>query len=102
MISDEWIRQAVLNASDEAASGVAPVPHAVERLDMLLRAWAVGLAAQREDVQGATLRLGRRGLHQDEAAAFLRALDLGLLHVDSAGYATSMCSRPKDKGGGMR
>lgn len=68
---------------------------AVERMDALLRAWAVGFRSRRVDVMSASLRHGRRGLHADECSAFLRALDARHLHVDSAGYVTPLCAEPK-------
>ena len=42
-----------------------------------------------------TLKHGRRGLHPDECASFLRGLDLRLLHVDSAGFVVPLCAEPK-------
>lgn len=84
---DERWRSAALR--DHGPQGRAPVPAqgdaSVERLDALLRAWSVGFADRRDDVESATLTIGTRGLHPDEASAFVRALDGRLLHVDSAG-----------------
>lgn len=68
---------------------------AVERMDALLRAWAVGFRSRRADVTSASLRHGQRGLHADECGTFLLALDTGQLHVDSAGYVTPLCAEPK-------
>ena len=42
---------------------------------------------------------GSRGLHPDECASFLRGLDAGQLHVDSAGFVTPNAARPKPVGG---
>ena len=100
MIDDSWWTDA-LAGHDPA--GLAPTAvtgdSSVERLTALLHAWAVGFAAVRDDVQTPALSLGRRGLHPDEAQAFLRALDARALHVDSAGFVTPLTARPKAVGG---
>ena len=84
-----WIAAALDQCSDRQliAPGQDSVPSAVERVDSLLQAWAVGFAARRHDVVSSNLVHGKRGLHDDECAALLRALDSRLVHVDSAGYA---------------
>jgi hypothetical protein len=64
-----------------------------------VRAWAVGFAARRAVVAGPDLTLGSRGLHPDECASFLRALDAGQLQVDSAGYVLPLAARRKPVGG---
>jgi hypothetical protein len=98
-IDEAWIRAAVAaTAPDQLVpSGASAVPDPVHRLRMLLEAWAVGFAARRPDVASATLKLGRRGLHPDECASFLRALDARLVHVDSAGFAWPLAVRHKPK-----
>lgn len=65
----------------------------------LLQSWAIGFATGRADVASPELTVGSRGLHPDESASFLRALDAGQLHVDSAGYVTPVAARPKPVGG---
>ncbi len=84
-----WIAAALEDCSPGQllARGQSTVPAAIERVDSLLRAWAVGFAERRQDVTSSALIHGRRGLHDDECAAFLRALDARLVHVDSAGFA---------------
>jgi hypothetical protein len=96
-LTKEWIHEAVQAAADGqlVLDGAQAVPGAVERLDALLRGWAIGFHARRPDVRSPTLHHGRRGLHPDECAAFLRGLDLRLLHVDSAGYVVPLCADPK-------
>jgi hypothetical protein len=96
-VTREWVTAAGLAAAEDQLvfKGAAPVPNAVERMDALLRAWAVGFHARRPDVASAQLQHGSRGLHADECASFLRALDARLLHVDSAGYVVPLCAEPK-------
>lgn len=101
-LSDSWWHEALdadVCASEHLPAGLEEVPAATIRLTALLEAWAIGFAIQREDVVGPDLTLGSRGLHPDECASFLRALDAGHLHVDSAGYVTPVAARPKPVGG---
>lgn len=72
---------------------------AVDRLRDCLRQWAHGFAAHRADVVSDQIAWPRRGLHPDESAAFLRALDAGTVSVNTAGYATVHCVRPKQPQG---
>lgn len=101
-LGDAWW-QAALNsdASEQQllSAGSIDVASPVSRMRSLLEAWAVGFAAQRADVIGPTLLVGNRGLHPDECASFLRALDSLQLHVDSAGYVTPLAARRKATGG---
>lgn len=101
-LSDSWWRDALdaeVCANQHLPAGLDEVPGAAVRMTALLEAWAIGFAMQREDVVGPDLTLGSRGLHPDECASFLRALDGGHLHVDSAGYVTPLAARPKTVGG---
>lgn len=96
-ITADWVREAVDAADDDqvGVDGLPRVDSPVERMDALLRAWAEGFYVRRPDVKTGALRHGRRGLHPDECAAFLRALDQRSLHVDSAGYVVPLCAVPK-------
>ncbi|WP_128382015.1 hypothetical protein [Streptomyces cavernae] len=90
----------MLKQSDDlAGTAEARAPGALERLDALLRAWAIGFAAVRGDVLSPRLAESRRGLGADEAAGFLAALDAGILHVDSAGFVRPQAFRRKPSGG---
>lgn len=91
-VDDAWLEAATDRALSESAHDVRDC---VERMDALLRAWAIGFRSRRTDVTSASLRHGRRGLHEDECGTFLRALDARQLHVDSAGYVTPLCAEPK-------
>ncbi len=91
-VDEAWLAAATAEAVSE---GPLDVRDAVERMDALLRAWAVGFRSRRADVTSASLRHGRRGLHADECGTFLQALDARQLHVDSAGYVTPLCAEPK-------
>lgn len=91
-VDEAWLLTATAEAGSE---GPVEMPDAVERMDALLHAWAVGFRSRRADVTSALLRHGQRGLHADECSTFLRALDSGQLHVDSAGYVTPLCAEPK-------
>jgi len=99
-LTEQWWTQAL---SGHDPQGRSPLPEpgdtTVARLEALLRAWAEGFAARRDDVRSSTLALGKRGLHVDEASGFLRALDDRLLHVDSAGLVTPLAARTKSAGG---
>ena len=101
-LGDAWWEAALDSYAGEQQlepAGLIEVPSPVLRMRSLLEAWAVGFAAQRADVIGPTLALGSRGLHPDECASFLRALDSLQLHVDSAGYVTPLAARRKAAGG---
>lgn len=91
-VNAAWLSVAIAEALSPASIGV---PDAVERMDALLGAWAVGFRSRRADVTTAALRHGSRGLHPEECGAFLRALDARQLHVDSAGYVTPLCAEAK-------
>ncbi len=91
-VDEAWLLAAPAEVGSE---GPVEVPDAVERMDAVLRAWAVGFRSRRADVTSASLRHGQRGLHADECSTFLHALDTGQLHVDSAGYVTPLCAEPK-------
>lgn len=99
---EEWWQRA-LNPEDHQRQlvpvGAQLVPVPVERMTALMQAWAIGFAARRADVAGHVLKLGSRGLHPDECASFLRGLDAGQLHADSAGFVTPNAARPKPVGG---
>lgn len=71
----------------------------VLRMGALLEAWALGFCTQRPDVLSPKLALGSRGLHPDECASFLSALDGRHLHADSAGYIVPLSARKKAVGG---
>lgn len=101
-LGDAWWRAALNSHRGEhqlLPAGSVEVLSPVSRMRSLLEAWAVGFAARRADVIGPTLAVGSRGLHPDECASFLRALDSLQLHVDSAGYVTPLAARRKAIGG---
>jgi hypothetical protein len=82
------------------APGCQHIDRPVERLQALLDQWAAAFAQSRfGTADGIDLRLGRRGLLADEAASFLRALDIGLLTVDEAGGVRVPGCRLKPGGG---
>ena len=80
MIDEHWLQQAV------AAERHTEHPDSVERLRHLLSACAVGFAQSRSDVGSPSITWPKRGIHPDEAATFLRGVDLGHVTVDRAGY----------------
>ncbi|MFR0357460.1 hypothetical protein [Streptomyces sediminimaris] len=98
-LGDAWWDGTVGQSEELAGTADARSPRAVQRLDALLRAWAVGFAAVRPDVLSPRLIASRRGLRADEAAGFLAALDARVLHVDSAGFVVPQVFRPKPSGG---
>ena len=82
------------------APGAKPVDDAVGRLQALLDERAPAFAEDRFGARaGIDLRVGRRGLLEDEAASFLRALDAGLLVMDETGGVRAAGCRPKPGGG---
>lgn len=91
MVTLEWLAAAVAAVRQPDADDDA----AINRLRELLIACANGFAAERADVTSAAVRWPRRGLHPDEAAAFLRAVDTQHAIVDAAGYVTLPRVRPK-------
>ena len=60
---------------------------------------SAGFASVRTDVASATLRPPRRGLRNDEAASFLRAVDSGVAVIDAAGFVTLPGLRQKKPAG---
>ena len=82
---------------------VTPIPDsdtpAVRRLRVLLQDWAVTFAQDRADVESALVTWPRRGLYDDEASSFLRALDTGLVTVDASGFCTLPTVRAKTPAG---
>lgn len=93
MIDEQWLQQAV------AAERHTEHPDSVERLRQLLSACAVGFAHSRPDVGSASITWPRRGIHPDEAASFLRGVDLGHVTVDRAGYVRLPRVRAKTPAG---
>jgi predicted RNA-binding Zn-ribbon protein involved in translation (DUF1610 family) len=91
MITADWLASAVaaINANNDEDVD------SVRLLRELLTESALGFAEVRPDVISAAVVWPRRGLHTDEAASFLRAVDLRLVSVDVAGYVTVHCVRPK-------
>ena len=79
---DAWLAAVVANVKTSADS-----PE-VQRLRSMLAACAEVFARLRSDVDSACLVEPRRGLRDDEARSFLRAVDHGIAQVDSAGYVT--------------
>ena len=68
---------------------------AVRRLWTLLEERAPGFARVKDGVESTEIVRPRRGLHDDEASSFLRAVEAGLRVVDDAGYVTLPTVRPK-------
>src|SRR4249919_2809526 len=86
---------------DWLAAQVARVPvpvsdsAAVRALWAMLEDRAPGFALVKEGVESTEIVRPRRGLHDDEAASFLRAVAAGVAVVDEAGYVTLPTVRPK-------
>lgn len=94
MIDEDWIRAAI-----DAPETNPGDPAALARLRTMLESWAEGFAAARPDVESALITWPRRGLHPDEAAGFLAALDRAEITVDPAGYVNLAQVRPKTPAG---
>jgi hypothetical protein len=97
MINKDWITKHPTSNSQIVPPGGEEVELAVERLKALLSDWALGFSERRPDVGGAGLSFGIRGVRQDEAAAFLRAIDSGIINVDDAGYVRCIGTQQKSR-----
>lgn len=97
-MTESWWREQPIH--DQVLSpGLEPMADPTGRLEPMLRTWSGEFARRRFNSDEPELRLGSRGLHPDEAAAFLHAVDAGQLEVDDAGYVTPLACRPKPGGG---
>jgi hypothetical protein len=76
-IDEGWVtsRVAVAHCDDRESVAVA-------RLRGLVTRWAIAFADRRLDVRSPVLTWPRRGLLDDEAGSFLRAMNKGLVEVD--------------------
>lgn len=93
MIDEPWLARKI---ADPERPGD---PEAVPRLRALLTGWAVGFAECRPDVASADIAWPQRGIHPDEAASFLRAVDLGHATVSPTGHVSLHRVRPKTPAG---
>lgn len=89
LTDNAWLTAVLANVKTSADS-----PE-VQRLRSMLEACAEAFARLRSDVESASLVEPRRGLRDDEARSFLRAMDHGIAQVDAAGYVTLQGVRPK-------
>lgn len=90
-----WIDEAWVSAQVAAARQEIHETDAVTRLKALVLGWAIAFAEHRTDIESPTITWPRRGLLDDEARSFLRAIDKGLAQVDDAGYVSLPTVRPK-------
>lgn len=98
MIDESWIDQHPASEDQLVFPNSVEVEGAHDRLSDLLAAWAEAFALERFGAL-APLRLGDRGLHPDEGASFLRAVDGGHVVVEDNGKFRSTNCRPKPGGG---
>jgi hypothetical protein len=92
-VDEQWLT-AKLTGVDESDGS-----DDVLRLKSKLVDWAHAFAAKRADVESGRLAEPRRGLRDDEARAFLRAVDHGFAVVDDGGYVTLPWVRGKRPAG---
>ena len=97
-VSDEWIDEHPADVAQVVPPGGARLDDPIGRLGVLLGRWATVFAEKRFG-EPQPLRLGSRGVHADEAAAFLRALDAGAVIVRADGGFTMSACRQKTTGG---
>jgi hypothetical protein len=98
MDRDHWLTEQRLE--QVLPPGACALVDPVGRLQALLDDRAHAFADLRfGSGDGIDLRLGRRGLLADEAAAFLRGLDAGLLELDELGGVRMRGCHPKPGGG---
>lgn len=96
VVDSAWIDDniaAIDTVTDEPASAE------VAGLRALLSGCAEAFCAARDDVVSSELRVSRRGLLEDEAQSFLRAMKDGSVRVTDTGHFTVTCVRPKPVGG---
>ncbi len=97
-MADHWTQQDA--PVQVLPPGAAPVDDAASTLTGILSERAARFAEFRFGTsEGIDLRSGRRGLLEDEAASFLRAMDAGLLAVDDRGGVEIPGCRQKPGGG---
>jgi hypothetical protein len=92
-VDEQWVADMLALVDEGDSSGD------VQRLRSLLTGWAEEFAELRADVQSARLVEPRRGLRDDEARSFLRAVEHGFAHVDKGGYVSLPLVRPKRPAG---
>ncbi|MCO5999823.1 hypothetical protein [Actinoallomurus rhizosphaericola] len=92
VVDEEWVAARV---GEAAALPAAEQDPSIVRLRALLERCAAHFAHLAPGGIPSALRPPRRGLHPDEASAFLRTVDRGLAVVDEAGFVTLTCVRPK-------
>jgi hypothetical protein len=84
VINQEWTKNQHRTAGQLIPPGGVSINSPVDRIKALLREWAQEFAARRRpDVGSAGLSLGKIGLGEDGAAAFLRAVDAEIVTVDT-------------------
>ncbi len=89
MIDEQWLARQI------ADHGRPGDPDAVPRLRALLTGSALGFAESRPDVASPEIAWPQRGIHPDEAASFLRTVDLGHASVSATGHVSLHRVRPK-------
>jgi hypothetical protein len=98
MITEEWIKNHRASTSQIVPLGGTAIVDSTARVKGLMDKMAPTFALEHYGC-AVPLRVGARGLHPDDAAAFLRAIDAGLVVVEPNGSFQSKACRPK-KGGG--
>lgn len=88
-VDEAWLAAAL------SAVGVSDDSAEVQRLRVMLANWAEEFAELRRDVETSRLVEPRRGLRNDEARPFLRAIERGFARVDEGGFVTLPSVRPK-------
>jgi hypothetical protein len=98
VITDDWIQSHPASTGQIIpVGGTAIVDPDIRIQNLLDKLWPV-FALENYD-HAVPLRLGTRGLHTDDAASFLRAVDAGLIIIEPNGLFQPQACRPK-KGGG--
>jgi hypothetical protein len=99
VIDQDWGKNRPEEVGQLIPPGGSAVDSAVDKLRTLLHQWAKEFAKRRSDVGTAGLSFGSRGLGEDEAAAFLRAIEANIVTVDAAGYVRCAGTRQKSPEG---
>ena len=98
VITNDWIKNHPASTSQIVPAGETLIVDPIARLEKLLDKLAPVFAFENYDFP-TPLRVGARGLHSDDTAAFLRAVDAGLISIELNGSFQPQACRPK-KGGG--
>lgn len=95
-IDEAWVEHALATVPEAAHESDSTE---VGELRRRLGLWAEGFFDARADVQSSRITWPSRGLLNDEARSFLRAIEGGFVTVSDTGHFAVVGARPKPQGG---